>query len=701
MTVTTPETGLRAHLLQLARSAVAFAIALGIGVTGTASATAATDDGDEGAIGLFVTAGVNGTVAPGSAMTTAVTVTNDTDTALSPGRVSVELGRAPLADAAAVTAWLDGGESGAEFDSLGAEATEAVEAGSTVTATVFVPQQVIGDLAPGVYPLRAELSGSDDEFGAGGTVAAEVSGTSVLIVSAGPSPQVGVLVPITATPESGALLSAEELGALTAPDGGLTAQLDAVAGTAAVLAVDPAIPAAIRALGRTAPARATEWLTRLEELPNERFALQFGDADAAAQAHAGLPTLLQPTTLAPFVDPNSFPVTQTPSPTPSPTETASPALPEDAELMEVPGAMPRVLWPAADVTTGDLAVFDDFLGAPGLTILPSASVAERTGGHAVSGDHELLITDAAVSAALSAAASEPDAPARERWLAVAGAHLALAAQGAPGAPLLVGLDRDETRTAEALRAAISAVDSPGFDISTLRSTPPAPVTLTAEADVTRATALQSMLDEEVTLGDFSSMLKDPQVLLSPERIKVLRVISVGRSAEEFADAVAVHQAGTKATLGAVGIERSSTIRLYGANADLAFWVRNDLPWPVNVRLYANPSDPRLDVQRMTDAVADPAGNTRIKVPVSARVGSGDLTVRLSLSSPSGVPIGSTQYANVSVRAEWETIGLIIFGGLATLLIVLGVIRTVRRKRRDTVDAVSTADAEKAPLEEDQ
>ena len=721
MTVTTLETGLRAQLLRFASGAVAFAIALGIGVAGATSATAATDETAEAeSVELFVTAGVYGSVAPGSAMSASVTVQNETETALSPGRVSIELGRTPLADAASVSAWLDNGEGGAAFASLGAEATEAVEAGGTVTTSVFVPQATLGELAPGVYPLRAELNGTTaDGLDSDSSVAAEVSATSVLIIAAGPAPEVGVLVPITATPESGALLSAVELVALTAPDGALTAQLDAVAGTAATLAIDPAIPAAIRALGTSAPTRVTEWLTRLEDLPNERFALQFGDADAAAQAHAGIPALLEPTTLSPFVDPKSFPSAQTPSPTPAPTEAAAPDLPDDAELMAVPGARSRILWPGGDVTAADLATFSGYVGGPALTIVPSSSVSEKMSGHAASGEHELLVTDTAVSAALSAAAAEPDAPARERWLAAAGAQLALAAQNAPAAPLLVGLDRDETRTAEALRAAISAVDSPTFDLAALRSTPPASVTLTVEPDTARAEALRTLLDEEVALNDFSSVLTDPQVLLSPERIKLLRVMSVGRTAEEFADAVAVHREGTQATLDSVGIERSSTIRLYGANADLGFWVRNDLPWPVNVRLYANPSDPRLDVQRMTDAVADAAGNTRIKVPVSARVGSGDLTVELSLSSPSGVAIGSTQYASVSVRAEWETIGLIVFGGLATLLIVLGVVRTVRRKRRDAEEAAraaeaaraeeaaradeaaDAADAEAVPLEEDQ
>ncbi|HAN26073.1 MAG TPA: hypothetical protein DCP95_16120, partial [Microbacterium ginsengisoli] len=66
----------------------------------------------------------------------------------------------------------------------------------------------------------------------------------------------------------------------------LDAELTAVAGTAAVLAVDPAVVASIRVLGSSAPASARAWLQRLMTLPNERFALQYGDADVATQLEA-------------------------------------------------------------------------------------------------------------------------------------------------------------------------------------------------------------------------------------------------------------------------------------------------------------------------------------------------------------------------------------------------------------------------------
>ena len=99
---------------------------------------------------------------------------------------------------------------------------------------------------------------------------------------------VGVVVPVTAGPTAEGLLTADELVELTGPEGSLTNILDAVEGTEAILAVDPAIPAAIRVLGSSAPPTALLWLARLEALPQTRFALQFGDADVAAQVQAGI-----------------------------------------------------------------------------------------------------------------------------------------------------------------------------------------------------------------------------------------------------------------------------------------------------------------------------------------------------------------------------------------------------------------------------
>ncbi|MCK2035015.1 hypothetical protein KZC51_02590 [Microbacterium sp. SSW1-49] len=715
MTVTTPEAGLRALLLRLTRRTAVFAIALGVcGFVAPSGVVAATDDAptkDDETVELYVSAGARGAVAVGGSTSAIVTVQNETESPLSGGRVHVELNRTPLVDNEAITTWLDDGDASGDFTALGSETTTSVDAGDEESTTVVMPDDVLGDIAPGVYPLRAVLTGAttgaaetDDE------VDRDAEATSVLVVTAGRAARVGVLVPITATPADGALLTSDELSTLTADDGALTAQLDGVAGTAAILAIDPAIMASIRVLGTAAPASATEWLARLDELPNERFALQFGDADATAQAQAQLPSLLQPTTLAPFLDERNFPktpaapITDAPamSATPSPAAPETPTLPDDETLSEVDGSISGVLWPRGDVTQDDLATFADYLGRAPLTVLPSSSVGGETSAHATVGSSAILVTDDAASGVLSQAAAENHTAARQRSLAAATAHLFLASQSSPTTPLLVGLDRDETRSADALRDAISTADTVGFGLTDLRATPATAAKLTTKPDAGRAAAVGELLADENTLTGFSSILTDPQLMLSPERIRILRTLAVGIPADSFGAEVAAHRTATQKTLSAVSIPPSSTIQLLTAAADLPFRVRNDLPWPVTVQLTVIPTDLRLDVEPVTIAEVPAKSSTRVKVPVSARVGSGELTLRLSLSTPTGVPIGGTESVRVAVRAEWETIGLAVLGGLIVVLIGLGVWRTVRRRRNEANAEAADADEAADPdaVEED-
>lgn len=706
MTATTFENGLRTRLQRLARGSVVSAIALGLLGMGAGGAVAAVDDESEpSSVELLLSAGVRGTVAPGTATTASITVQNDAESELSSGRITLEINRTPLTDEAAVTTWLSDSDATGDFEQLGADTVAPVDAEASATTSLFLPPEVLGDLAPGVYPLRATLSGAETD---GQDDAPSVTSTSVLVVTAAASPPVAVLVPITATPADGALLTAEELSALTAPDGALTAAVEGVRGTSAILAIDPAIPAAIRVLGSSAPQSAREWLQLLDALPNERFALQFGDADATTQAQAGLPALLQPTTLAPFLTLSSFtePPDETPTATPAPTPasvptdgsepapaptpsdeptpqpTDGPVLPDDAQLTAIEGATPGILWPRSDVSTADLDAFSTYLTDGAVTVLSSSAVGGAGGTHADVDAHSVLVTADAASDALSRAASVDDTAARQQWLAEASAHLAVAAQASPGTPLLIGLDRDETRTADALRDAVASVDSLGFGLAEVLAVPATPATLSTEPDPARATALQRMLESEVVLGDFSTILDDGQVLLSPKRIQIMRATAVGLTEKGFDEAVSGVNEATTQTLNAVDIPPASTIQLLSANADLPFSVRNDLPWPVNIELTVKPSDPRLDVQPVTPWTIQAGTTTRVKVPVSARVGSGEVTLTLSLSSPTGVPISEPERVRVSVRAEWETIGLAAFGGLIVLLLGLGIIRTIRRRRRE-------------------
>ncbi|MCR2783073.1 MULTISPECIES: DUF6049 family protein [unclassified Microbacterium] len=674
-----------------------------------------------GVVELILSPIGDGALPAGSALTVSATVTNGTLMDIPAAEIVLEMGTTALPDRAALSDWVAGDGRGRDLEPAGTTLVEAVAAGDrdTVGITVAADSPLLAGRAPGVYPLRATATN------ASGTLVT----TSVVVIAddAVAEVGVGVAVPITAPALEEGLLSAEELVALTAPEGGLTAQLESVAGTSAILAIDPAIPAAIRALGTAAPEAVTAWLQRLEQLPNERFALQFGDADVAAQLNSGLPQPLAPTSLQPYLEADDFvpdadatptptptldPLTPSePSPTPTPTPTpGAPEYPTLEELLSVGGSRQGVYWPFTGTanapvvaTLGGLTTDDQ----ASLTLIPSATTTQGANdatlaAHARADAASVLVYDSAISDALRRASQLEERALRAATLTEATAHLAFAVQESGGRPLLVTLDRADGRSRLAMSMALSTVDAaPGVVPATLQSLvsgEPAAVSIADVAsDEARTTAVTDLLADEAALTDFATILDDPTVLTAPERAGMLQILGSAwiADAEAWQAALARHREATVQTLGSVSIPQLTDITLVGQNVPLRIWVRNSLEWPVNVVLIAQPSAPRLLVQRASPVRAEPEANTRIEIPVEARVGNGEVDLRLELLSPSYIPIGTAQTATVLVRADWEVIGVAALAVVVGGLLVIGLWRTVRRRRRARADHAATPQIDQA------
>lgn len=613
-----------------------------------------------------------------------VSAANVSTSAAPAASVTVRVGTDALADRASMRAWLDDGTSAATFTDVADTRLPVLAAGVTneTTLSVDVAASPLAALDAGVYPLRVD---SDDE-----TV------RSVLVVATQEAETSSVvIVPITAPALSEGMLTADQLAEATDAGGMLREQLDAVAGTDAVLAVDPAIAAAVRALGDAAPATATAWLDDLSALPNERFALQYGDADLAAQVGAGLTEPLAPTSLLPFV---SDAARTDPTPAVDDEGETERAAPTDAELLEIDADV-ELDWPATGTAGSEVVAA---FGGERAMLLPAAVLDDdvtATGPATTDGDRALLIYDDALAAALRDAADTTDDVARGVELATAAAYEALA--GADADTTLVVVDRTASiapRSADALRDAIDAATAlPGAQTGSLdellAETPASVAVAEVAADPARVDALRSFLSGADELEAFATILDEPQLLTGTERAETLQLLGAAwlTPAAGWDEAVAAHRAQTVATLGAVSIVEPSGITLLGSSAPLQFSVRNELAWPVNVILFADPNDPRLIVEGVTEVRAGALQTTRVDVPVEARVGSGEASIDLSLRSPSMVPIGDDVVVDVTVRAEWETVGTILMGTLVGVLVLLGVVRTVRRIRRGpSVDKAADA-----------
>ena len=699
--------------LRVRRGAVAALAAALIGLGGAPAATAAlptettpsptpTAPPVEGDAEFTLAPISNGILRPGETLIVSVTMTNETFTPTSVGAVTLGFGATPFAGRDDLSEWLSG-EGTANVVDLASIAFPSVDPGDDQTRGIIAGQgdPTFAALTPGVYPVVATLTTSEGSF----------TSTSAVVVpdDADTAVGVGVVVPVTAGATGEGLLTADELTELTGPEGSLTNTLDAVEDTGAILAVDPAIPAAIRALGSSAPATVLLWLERLEAMPQTRFALQFGDADVAAQVQAGIMPPLRPTSLQSYLTPDDFIAEDAPLPTPSASPTldpTAPVFPDTESLLEVGQARPGVFWPAtgtagSDVVTalGGLTVDDQ----PGLTLVPSATTTGGADGWTVpargsAGNAAVLVYDSEISAELLEASTLDVTALRGAHLAAATAYLSFALDQTDGAPLLVTVDRAAERSRVALRTAIiAALNTPSAaptTLDTLVATTAQPVEIVdIAADEARVAAASALSADETAIGDFASVLDDPGQLTQPERAEILQLLGEAWRPQptEWAAALETHRTESAATLDAVGIIRASPIQLITSGAVIPVWVRNDLPYPANVTLFATPDDLRLRVQQTTSVVAQPRSNTRVEVPVQAQLGSGDVSIDLMLRSPTGVVIGDPQTREVHVRAEWEAIGLVIIGVFGVGFVLVGVIRTIQRRRRRATDAEAGVD----------
>lgn len=688
---------------RLARTAMAVAAVLALLVPSPALAAGArsADESDPSPTTLFFQVAAEGDgVADDGTLRVALSVVNQTADTVAAADVALSVSRRPLGSRTAVDAWLDGTGS-PRLRTAGAASLSTVPSLSSTSTTVELDTD--DDLRPGVYALLATYESSRGP----------VESRSVWVVADEDADRgdVAVVVPITAGPLTTGLLSIEQLETLTAPGGDLRVQLDAVRGTRAILAVDPAIVASIRVLGTTAPASAAEWLQDLLAIPNSRFALQFGDADLSVQYAAGLDAPLTVDTLTPsIVAAGQPPATPDPTPTPG-SEEEPPSAPGIDELTNIGDARADVFWPAGGTTNAALlTALGDEGATSSRTLVASDAVGGEAGPRARLGGAQLLVYDSRVSDALRTASSASLRAERSAALAEANAYATFTD---PGTPLLVTVDRGPTRSGAALRIAITAAlrlgdrGAVGLDaIDDVR--PVTEVTaIDAEPDAARVAALGDLMSDEGELDRFATLLEDPTVLTAPERATILQLLGNGwlHNARGWSDAVAAHREATTTRLGAVIIVPSSDVTLLGSSAPLTFSVRNDLPWPVSLVLLTQQNDPRLIVDNTTAVTAGPLQTTRVEVPVESRVGSGQSSLTLQLRSPAMVPIGDPVTIVVTVEAEWESTGIAVMTVLVGVLLALGVVRTVVKLRRRRVpasgdDGESAGEAEAAATGED-
>lgn len=503
-----------------------------------------------------------------------------------------------------------------------------------------------------------------------------------------------IAVPLTAPALETGLIAAEALEEWTSPQGRLTRQLEAVLGRPVAIGIDPMIIASIRVLGTSAPPSAVAWLDRLAAAPNQVFPLSYGDTDLTLATQAGAATIPQPISF-PGLDPALFPADPPGpgEPTPSPTPTDAPAggVPTLEELLAWPYSVESLAWPredtvvAADLPALEASGYDD-------VILTSTNVARDASSSPTAQVEGMtaLVSDRAVSDALSAAAAATDDAAWESAMAAVHSALASAAAVQPGdrATVFATIQRTApvvgSRLAETLDALTASASVTSIPLSMALGTPPAPATIIEQPQAAdRVAQTQQLLATDSAERRFARVAANPDAITGPRRLELLGLLSAEWAANPtgWSDAVGAFLKASRDLLDAVRVEETSQVNFFAEKSVIPVPVTNDLPEPVTVYVTIDPNTPLLAVEESrVEVVVPPNSQASAQVPVQA-ISNGRVTLIVELSSADGVQIGPTRLVQVNVVAGWEGPVFTILAVLVVAMFAFGIVRTIVRRRR--------------------
>lgn len=725
----------RFRRLRMPVSALLVALMLGVAGLAPAAATperpatqaAAATDPAPNAVTLEVAPKASPILRPGQPLAVTVRITNTTTQQVDAGTLKLYLATRALISRSALDNWLRPEKVGDPGDLLVSGPSKVVRPGGTSTFDLTVPAASVGLGEANAWGARGIAATLTNDGG----VLAQGRGTFTWHTDAAITPvELAIAIPITTPPGSEGLIPAEELAAYTDPTGMLSRQLDGVMDRPVAIAIDPMIIASIRILGSSAPPSATGWLNRLSKATNDIFPLSYADADISLQAQAGSKTVLAPISFDWLIDPALFveppvgpestpapvaptPGTATPSPgptvTPSPSPTPGPVVPPtSAGLLDWDYTMTNIGWPADGVVAkGDLDVFT----ASGLTttILDGENVKAPDGDltpNAVVplGNGRGLATDNPISSALRAAAlAETD----DEWrgaMAEVSSQLAAVAAEEPGTArtLLATFDRGWPASPDRLGQTLDALAAlPWQSPATLgEASSAAPATDVAfrplAATAARLGVARVLLEQEASISAFSTALADPVVVTGAHRLDLLALLATSWAEDRsgWQEAVGVHLVASGRILRSVTVTTKGPINVVGSKVDVPVTLTNSLDQAVTVRVRVVPSNGRLVVGEEVEATINANSAGTVKVPVTAAVGNGEVTLGVSLFTPDGTRMDQPAQIAVNVRADWEGVGALIFAIAVVLFFGFGVWRNILRRRRERAQ-FATADGESA------
>jgi hypothetical protein len=135
----------------------------------------------------------------------------------------------------------------------------------------------------------------------------------------------------------------------------------------------------------------------------------------------------------------------------------------------------------------------------------------------------------------------------------------------------------------------------------------------------------------------------------------------------------------------VRILTGSQINLVSHESKLPIAITNEFDTAVRVLVHVEPRTYLVTMPKAIEVTIPAQTTVTAKVPISATA-DGSVTIDAWLTTFSGQKFGHTVELNVTVSEDVELYILLGFGSAVALLLVIGVVRTLRRRARAEVRA---------------
>lgn len=159
------------------------------------------------------------------------------------------------------------------------------------------------------------------------------------------------------------------------------------------------------------------------------------------------------------------------------------------------------------------------------------------------------------------------------------------------------------------------------------------------------------------------------------------------------------RATATAALASVTVTSGSQLLLVSSSGSMPITVSNTLDVPVTVRLTVTSLSPILRTKEQPTVTIEANSDTTVKVPVTA-ISSGDVGVSVALRTEDGATLAVAETLQVRVRAAWGNLATGIFSAGLMVLLIAGLVRTIRRGRKDTRLRPTTGTLVAGPSDDD-